>query len=141
MYTGSAITEVTPGGTQTGTVMDKILQSNPILEGMRHLTCCIYIRHLVYIMCSMPNICNTSHYYTIPCTEHTPIIYYILYYIYIYIYTAFGNARTLRNDNSSRFGKFIELNFNKRGVLIGGRIRTYLLEKVRLPYQQVCKCV
>jgi myosin-5 len=67
---------------ETGSVMDKILQSNPILE-------------------------------------------------------AFGNARTLRNDNSSRFGKFIELNFNRRGVLIGGRIRTYLLEKVRLPCQQL----
>jgi myosin-5 len=71
------------GGTQlqTGSVMDKILQSNPILE-------------------------------------------------------AFGNARTLRNDNSSRFGKFIELNFNRRGHLVGGTIRTYLLEKVRLPFQQ-----
>lgn len=64
-----------------GSVMDKILQSNPILE-------------------------------------------------------AFGNARTIRNDNSSRFGKFIELNFNRRGHLIGGTIRTYLLEKVRLPTQQ-----
>jgi myosin V len=64
-----------------GTIMEKILQSNPILE-------------------------------------------------------AFGNARTLRNDNSSRFGKFIELNFSRRGALIGGSIRTYLLEKVRLPFQQ-----
>lgn len=71
------------GGIQVaeGSVMDKIMQSNPILE-------------------------------------------------------AFGNARTLRNDNSSRFGKFIELNFNKRGHLIGGKIKTYLLEKVRLPCQQ-----
>eukprot|EP01032_Pedospumella_encystans_P019342 gene19342-21991_t len=66
---------------ESGSVMDKVLQSNPILE-------------------------------------------------------AFGNARTLRNDNSSRFGKFIELSFNKRGHLIGGVIRTYLLEKVRLPTQQ-----
>ena len=67
--------------TESGSVMDKVLQSNPILE-------------------------------------------------------AFGNAKTLRNDNSSRFGKFIQLNFNKRGHLIGGSIRTYLLEKVRLPSQQ-----
>ena len=65
----------------TGSVMDKVLQSNPILE-------------------------------------------------------AFGNAKTLRNDNSSRFGKFIELHFSKRGHLIGGVIRTYLLEQVRLVKQQ-----
>ena len=65
----------------TGSVMDKVLQSNPILE-------------------------------------------------------SFGNARTIRNDNSSRFGKFIELHFSKRGHLIGGTIRTYLLEKVRLVTQQ-----
>jgi myosin-5 len=64
-----------------GSIMDKVLQSNPILE-------------------------------------------------------AFGNAKTLRNDNSSRFGKFIELEFSKRGFLIGGSISTYLLEKVRLPWQQ-----
>ena len=53
------------------------------------------------------------------------------------ILEAFGNARTLRNDNSSRFGKYIELNFSKRGVLIGGTIRTYLLEKVRIPAHSV----
>jgi myosin-5 len=71
--TGSSITE-------EGSIMDKVLQSNPILE-------------------------------------------------------ALGNARTVRNDNSSRFGKFIELNFDRRGLLIGASIRTYLLEKVRLPFQ------
>lgn len=68
--------------TSTGTIMDKVLQSNPILE-------------------------------------------------------SFGNARTIRNDNSSRFGKFVELNFDKSGFLVGGLIRTYLLEKVRLCFQQV----
>ena len=45
---------------------------------------------------------------------------------------SFGNARTVRNDNSSRFGKFIEIKFNSAGTLIGASIETYLLEKVRL---------
>lgn len=66
---------------QKGSVMDKVLQSNPILE-------------------------------------------------------AFGNAKTVRNDNSSRFGKYVELHFNKKGNLIGGFLRTYLLEKVRICSQQ-----
>ena len=48
------------------------------------------------------------------------------------ILESFGNARTIRNDNSSRFGKFIEINFCDSGTLIGASIETYLLEKVRL---------
>ena len=51
------------------------------------------------------------------------------------ILESFGNARTIRNDNSSRFGKFIEIKFNKVGCLVGAQIETYLLEKVRLVSQ------
>eukprot|EP00547_Thalassionema_nitzschioides_P000618 CAMPEP_0194212660 /NCGR_PEP_ID=MMETSP0156-20130528/12686_1 /TAXON_ID=33649 /ORGANISM="Thalassionema nitzschioides, Strain L26-B" /LENGTH=2037 /DNA_ID=CAMNT_0038940531 /DNA_START=168 /DNA_END=6281 /DNA_ORIENTATION=+ len=45
---------------------------------------------------------------------------------------SFGNARTIRNDNSSRFGKYIDISFTKSGKLSGACIETYLLEKVRL---------
>ncbi|OQR94959.1 myosin-like protein [Achlya hypogyna] len=53
------------------------------------------------------------------------------------ILEAFGNARTNRNNNSSRFGKFIRLGFGKDGTLLGASISTYLLERVRLVSQAI----
>lgn len=64
---------------------------------------------------------------------------------------AIGNAKTTRNDNSSRFGKYTEISFDRRYRIIGANMRTYLLEKSRVIFQaddernyhifyQMCSC-
>ncbi|KAJ2865388.1 Myosin type-2 heavy chain 1, partial [Coemansia aciculifera] len=54
------------------------------------------------------------------------------------VFESFGNAKTTRNDNSSRFGKFLDIKFEQHRMhqkIVGGRIRTFLLERSRVAYQ------
>jgi myosin heavy subunit len=48
---------------------------------------------------------------------------------------AFGNAKTIRNDNSSRFGKYITVNFDSNGSIANAYVDQYLLEKIRIVSQ------
>lgn len=61
----------------------------------------------------------------------SPEYYSLLYFVL----KAIGNAKTTRNDNSSRFGKYIEIGFGSKGEIIGANMRTYLLEKSRVVFQ------
>lgn len=53
----------------------------------------------------------------------------------VFFSQAIGNAKTTRNDNSSRFGKYTEISFDRRYRIIGANMRTYLLEKSRVIFQ------
>ena len=93
-----------------------------VLEGRSHRERKEYVHIVLCASCDFHVYLYSQHSHIIV-LESNPIL------------EAFGNARTIRNDNSSRFGKFIELQFKRTGSLIGASIDTYLLEKVRLIHQ------
>ncbi|CAH1797404.1 unnamed protein product [Owenia fusiformis] len=97
------------------------------------------VQHITYV-CNM-----ASNDMENKINEHTPPIDYITAESYVAamerminkinpLLEAFGNAQTAMNDNSSRFGKYLELSFTKEGQLEGANIRHYILEKARVIY-------
>ncbi|KAL9642746.1 hypothetical protein ABK040_009823 [Willaertia magna] len=79
-----------------------------------------YICRLSSSMTNVPTVKKSAELISVKIQESSPIL------------EAFGNAKTKNNDNSSRFGKFIRLQFDKQGIIVGASTENYLLEKSRL---------
>lgn len=75
--------------------------------------------------------------FSIRSAKNMPAMQAIALYLSLLINTfqAIGNAKTIRNDNSSRFGKYLEISFDKNYHIIAAHMRTYLLEKSRVVFQ------
>lgn len=103
---------------QRSWIEQQILEANPILEGVKTLDL-VNNKNSFIVLCIRVLFCMSSE----NKLDQSKFFFVCL---------AFGNAKTIRNDNSSRFGKYIDIHFSKGGAIEGARIEQYLLEKSRV---------
>lgn len=112
----------------TTRVEDKVLASNPITE----------VNSVASLLSTLCNVATsgfaafTAWYHSYRDLKPKPDCDWWVSFL-----KAIGNAKTTRNDNSSRFGKYTEISFDRKYRIIGANMRTYLLEKSRVVFQVV----
>lgn len=130
----------TVSGSSTETsVEEKVLASSPIMEVFFNL----FIHFSQFLPSCQTRVHNDVGFHSIIlseprilCYKCVPFCKSFLNVLNTFIFNqAIGNAKTTRNDNSSRFGKYIEIGFDRNYHITGANVRTYLLEKSRVVFQ------